>query len=359
VFHANLSHINASLTVRRVGPNVDRVVIYRLGSIGDTVAALPCFHLVARAFPDAERLVLTNVPVSGKAAPLESILLAGGLIHGSIAYPLGMRDPVALARLGNELRRLNSDTLIYMAASRGLATAWRDVGYFRLCGFSRIIGAPLSRDLQRNRVGPDGDIERESHRLGRTVAALGPIDFADRAEWDLRLTGDERRIAASAISSLAGHPILAVNTGGKWRENDWGEDNWFALLRTLSDALPAAGLIFVGASDDVERATRLSRAWRAGCVVDLCGRLKPRESAAALASAALFIGHDSGPMHLADAVGTPCIGLLGSHNPPKMWHPSGPCTTIIHRLDGVTCIVPSDVAHLALGKLARGRSLDR
>ena len=47
-----------------------KVLIYRLGSLGDTVVALPSLHLIARAFPDAERRVLTNFPVSGKEAPI-------------------------------------------------------------------------------------------------------------------------------------------------------------------------------------------------------------------------------------------------------------------------------------------------
>ena len=60
-----------------------RIVVYRLGSLGDTVVALPCLHRVAQAFPDAERIVLTNFPVSSKAAPLEAILGGSGLVHRS------------------------------------------------------------------------------------------------------------------------------------------------------------------------------------------------------------------------------------------------------------------------------------
>ena len=182
--HAQLATTSArSLTE---SASMERVIIYRLGSLGDTVAALPCFHLIRRSFPDAERLVLTNVPVSKKAAPLETILREGGLVHGSIAYPLGLRDPVALVRLARNLRRQGADTLVYLADRRGLTTAWRDVAYFKLCGFRRIIGAPLTSDLQMNRIDGSGELERESHRLGRTLAELGTIDFDARAWWDLR-----------------------------------------------------------------------------------------------------------------------------------------------------------------------------
>ena len=45
----------------------ERILIYRLGSLGDTVVALPCFHLIARKFPHAERVLLTNFPVHAKA----------------------------------------------------------------------------------------------------------------------------------------------------------------------------------------------------------------------------------------------------------------------------------------------------
>ena len=46
---------------------VRKVLIYRLGSLGDTVVALPCFHLIERTFPGAERVLLTNFPVHAKA----------------------------------------------------------------------------------------------------------------------------------------------------------------------------------------------------------------------------------------------------------------------------------------------------
>jgi heptosyltransferase-3 len=332
---------------------VRRVIIYRLGSLGDTVAALPCFHLVEQAFPNAERLVLTNVPVSSKAAPLEIILKDGGFIHGSIPYPIGLRDPRALLRLMRELRHQDADTLVYMAASRGLASARRDVTYFRLCGFRRIIGAPLTSDLQMNRIDADGELERESHRLGRTLAELGSINFDDRSWWDLRLTQAEQNAGAVALGSLATQPFIVVNTGGKAVEKDWGETNWTTFLRVLADRVPGYGLVFVGAQDDSERAQRLSVAWSAGSAVDLCGRLAPRESAVAISRASLFIGHDSGPMHLADAVGTPCIGLLGSYNRPKMWHPSGISTNVIHRMDGLATILPEEVLEGSMQVLDR------
>ncbi|MBJ7328684.1 MAG: glycosyltransferase family 9 protein [Solirubrobacteraceae bacterium] len=324
-----------------------RVIIYRLGSLGDTVTALPAFHLIERAYPDAERLVLTNVPISSKAAPLEVILSNGGFIHGAIPYPLGIRDHRELRQLASHLRSLRARTLIYIAASRGLPQAWRDVAYFRFCGFRKIIGAPITADRQENRVGPDGTVERECERIVRNLGRLGTVDLNDRAWWDLRLTAAEHDAGVEALGDLVGQPFIAVNTGGKAIEKDWGEPNWQRLLSRLAAELPRTGLVFVGAQEDSERALRLGTHWSSGPVRDLCGALAPRESAAALARAQLFIGHDSGPFHLADSVGTPAIGIFGDYNLPRKWHPMGQTTRVIHQLAGLATITPDEVASTA------------
>jgi ADP-heptose:LPS heptosyltransferase len=182
--------------------SLDRIIIYRLGSLGDTVAALPCFHLIERSYPNAERVVLTNFPPSSKATPLEVILKPGAFIHSSIPYPLGLRSPKQIVELAKLVRGRQAHTLIYLAASRRVAAAWRDVAFFRMCGFDQIIGAPLSKDLQANRTDYAGNLEHESHRLARTLRALGEIDLEDRAWWDLRLTAQEHAAAQNQLGKM-------------------------------------------------------------------------------------------------------------------------------------------------------------
>ncbi len=69
-----------------------RVLVYRLGSLGDMLVALPALHLVARAFPEAERRMLTNVPVSAKAPAAAAILEGTGLVQGYMRYAVGTRS---------------------------------------------------------------------------------------------------------------------------------------------------------------------------------------------------------------------------------------------------------------------------
>lgn len=337
--------------------NADRIVIYRLGSLGDTVVALPSLHRVAQAFPMAERIALTNVPVSSKAAPLEAILRGSELIHRTVAYPVGVRAPRDLWRLARELRALRTDTLVYLTPSRGLLQAWRDVIFFRLCGFRHIIGAPLTPDRQRNRPAADGMLERECERLARCLSSLGPIDVADSALWDLRLTDEEWRLGQEALTPFGGRPYIAINMGGKVAKNDWGLGNWQVLLRRLGLQLPGVGLLIVGAAEDSSRADAVRPCWP-GPVVDACGQLMPRVSAAAMANARLFIGHDSGPLHLASAMGAPCVGLYGDNNRPRIWHPVGPKHRLIHRMTGVLSISVDEVVAAATQCLAAGDRRD-
>jgi heptosyltransferase III len=58
-------------------------------------------------------------------------------------------------------------------------------------------------------------------------------------------------------------------------------------------------------------------------VDNLCGRLTPRESAAAFAQTRVFVGHDSAPMHLAGAVRTPRVAMFVVRNEPRVWFPIG------------------------------------
>lgn len=323
------------------------IVIYRLGSLGDTIVALPCFHAITRAHPDTERIVLTNFPVSAKAAPLEGILGGSGLMDRAMAYPVGTRSFKALWALRSELRALGADTLYYLTPARGLAAAWRDWVFFKLCGFRHIVGAPLTHDLQTNRtVNGQGHIEQECLRLARCLHALGPIPLDDRSHWSLGLSPAERQRAAECTAPLQGQRFMAINMGGKVAINDWGMDHWMPLLTRIGQAHPTLGLLVVGGPEDHPRGEEVAQVWQ-GPLVNACGALKPRESAAAMENAALFIGHDSGPMHLAAAMGVRCIGLFGNNNPPAKWHPYGPGNIALHDMQGVRHLTVAQVAEAA------------
>src|SRR5277367_1630598 len=153
-----------------------RVLIYRLGSLGDTIIALPALHLVARTFPDAERRMLTNFPVNVKAPPAAAILENSNLVHGYFRYSAGTRSPKELLSLWWQLLRWRPEVLIYIGAARGVESARRDARFFRLSGISRLIGVPVTEDMQQNRWQESGQfLEPEGARLVRNLAELGDL----------------------------------------------------------------------------------------------------------------------------------------------------------------------------------------
>ncbi len=328
--------------------HVRRVLVYRLGSLGDTLIALPSFHLIARAFPHAERRLLTNLPVAAKAPPAAAVLENTGLIHGYMRYTTGTRSIRELLRLTLEIRRFCPDVLVYLTGARGIDCARRDAKFFRLAGATRQIGVPLTTAAQLNLFGgeapasPDADLEPEASRLARNIRELGDAHLEDPSSWDLLLTPDEHATAAHAIGPEAlQHELIAVSVGTKVQAKDWGRDNWRELLTRLARAFPNRALLLVGSPEESDASDFASAHWQSsggGPVVNLCGRLTPRESAAAFARARLFIGHDSGPMHLAAAVGTPCVAIFAARNIPRQWFPYGAQHRILyHRVECAGC----------------------
>ncbi len=321
---------------------IQRVLLYRLGSLGDTLVALPALHLVARAFPQAERRLLTNFPVNVKAPPAAAILEHTGLVHGFFRYAVGTRSVRELFTLWAELIRWRPNVLVYLGASRGIASAKRDALFFRMCGISRQIGVPLTEEMQENLpTGPEGSLEPEAGRLARNIRELGAADLDDPGSWSLHLTDAEHGRAHEALASADGLPLVAVSVGTKVQAKDWGRENWQALLTRLAGLLPGHALALAGAPEESDASDFAATNWQqlsGSPVINLCGKLTPRESAAVFAQARIFLGHDSGPMHLAAAVGTPCVAIFAARNIPRIWFPYGSHHRVLyHRVDCAGC----------------------
>lgn len=328
--------------MNRVGSSMDltgtqRVLIYRLGSLGDMVVALPALHLIKRSFPQARRLLLTNHPVHSKAPAASAVLGNSGLVDGFISYPVGARSVMRLAKLWWQIARFRPQVLVYLAASRGDDHVKRDARFFRVCGISKIIGLPLGPSAKSTYFPETTLWEHESARLSRMVSSLGTCDLDDRHNWDLGITDEEKRSAQSALSSLGGAPFVVCGAGTKMQAKDWGRDNWQKLLSRLSAEMPDHGLVMVGAKEDAEVSDFAASEWR-GPSLNLCGRVSVRESAAVMSSAELFMGPDSGPMHLAAAVGAPCACVFAARDKPGAWYPIGRANRVIyHHVDCMQC----------------------
>jgi heptosyltransferase-3 len=314
------------------------ILIYRLGSLGDTVIALPCFHKIRDSFPQAKITLLTNKPVMSKAAALEAVLGNKYFFDQVLAYPVGTRSFKLLFALLRQIRLAKIDTVINLAAPRTKASAIRDKWFFRLAGVSNFIGFPQHDDFILSTDPSTGMKEWEAIRLAKRLQTLGNISLNSERSWDLKLEVEEVQKANAALMPLSvSRPVFAICTGTKFQSKDWGIKNWLRLLRSLSGIYPDWQLVVLGAAEEEDAARQCLAAWgRTG--INLCGKVTPRVSAAVLQHAGLFIGHDSGPMHLAACVGVPCVAIFSAQNLPGQWYPRGHHHTIIyHRVDCAGC----------------------
>jgi ADP-heptose:LPS heptosyltransferase len=326
--------MRAGRALRRGDNAINRILIFLLGSLGDTLVALPALRLVARRYPSAQRRVLTDRSTSPKAASMDSLLQGTGLVHDYYWFPPPAKRQSRLGpmlALARSIRTWKPEALIYLHEQRGQIVAWRDAAMFRALGIPRLIGVPLTRNLQRSVFHEHrGRFEHRSEYLARSLSSLGDSQLSNRASWDLAFSSAERRYAERQLLPLEGCPgVIGMSIGTKLKIKDWGDDNWLALLEELSSRLPNWGLVAIGAPSEYERTANLLSAWR-GPSLNSCGKLSVRESGTILERLDAFVGHDSGPMHLAATVGTPCTAIFSARNLPGLWFPYGDIHKVIY-----------------------------
>lgn len=314
-----------------------KILIYRLGSLGDTIMSLPCFHKIAEYYEHDKMYLLTIKSPHLKETSIESILGSTFKFEQVLNYPLGTRNPLTLASLLLKLRLLGIDTIINLSESRGKIATIRDYLFFKLAGITNLIGfSTLKEDISVSLDEETNLFEWEAKRLSRRISSLGSVNLQLDKYWDLHFTKEELKLAENAIATLESYPLIAIAPGAKIQVKDWGSYNWEELIKNLSSNLPSWKAIFIGSLDEYDLAKKCSQQWPNS--LNLCGKLSPRVSAAVLSKASIFIGHDSGPMHLAACVGVPCVAIFSARNLPMQWFPRGSRNKIIyHKTECAGC----------------------
>jgi len=161
---------------------------------------------------------------------------------------------------------------------------------------------------------------RPGHRLVHLGALLGLSPPPLPVAWTA--PADEARAGAL----LPGGPWLVLGPTANWDRKVWPAERFIAVARDLtaaSGALPGARIAILGGPGSGERAMAAPVLAALPGAVDLVGNLTLPEVAAVLRRAALFLGNDSGLMHLSAAAGAPTIGLFGRSSAAE-YGPSGP-----------------------------------
>ena len=161
------------------------------------------------------------------------------------------------------------------------------------------------------------------HKTAQLAAILGLAPPPLPTAWT---SPDDRALAAALLPP--GPPIVALGPTANWTGKIWPPDRFAALFRALAAGpLPGARAAILAGPGEMERALAAPLLAALPDAIDLSGRLTLPEASACLSRCALFVGNDSGLMHLAAASGTPTLGLFGP-TPAAEYAPAGRRTAV-------------------------------
>ncbi len=246
--------------------------------LGDAVLSTGLLAHLARAYPGAQ------VTVACGPAPAPLLALAPNVVGVVV---------MEKAPLAGHWRRL---------WRRVVGQRWDLVVDLRASLLAWLLWAGQRKVLRPNAV--------SLHRVRHVAGVLGLAEQPPEPELWLRPEHEQ----AAAGHLPAGGPILALGPTANWGGKQWPMDRFLQLAQRLTGPdglLPGARVAVFGAPNERAAAQPLLDGLPGEQLIDLIGRIDLPEVLACLGRGDLFIGNDSGLMHMAAAAGIPTLGLFG------------------------------------------------
>lgn len=293
---------------------VRTIAVLRGGGLGDLMFAWPAMTALAAAYPQA-RITLLGTPahralLEGRPGPVDEVVV--------LPYAEGVRpgpdNPVTLEAFRSAMRGRHFDLAVQLHGGGRYSNPFLlDLGARHTVGTRTPDAADLDRTL------PYVYYQHEMLRALEVVGLVGAsvVDLEPR----LTVTGREQEVGRSLLgTSGADHPVLVIHPGATDPRRRWPADHFAELARQAC----AAGwqVTVVGDGDDRDAAARIVAAVPgstvsvvrdggdgAGRAFSVAGELTLPELLGVLGGATVMVGNDSGPRHLAAAVGIATVGL--------------------------------------------------
>lgn len=280
-----------------------RVLLVRLSAIGDVLHGLPVLNALRAAWPQA----FIAWVVEARAAAL----LAGHpALDTVVEIPRGwLKQPGSVLAVRRRLSALRCNLAIDLQGLSKSALAARLSGARTRIGFAGHDGRELSRWLNNVRIQPTA-----AHVIDRNLELLRPLGIGGlpAGAADCFRLPERAQDASTALDILYAGQLLPrfvlINPGAGWPSKLWPPGCFAAVARHLGRrGLPS--LVVWGGAKEHDLAAEVVRA------AEGSAHLAPETSLCELAAlarrAAIFVSADTGPLHVAAAVGTPCVGLFG------------------------------------------------
>lgn len=313
----------------------ERILIVKPSSLGDIIHALPVLAGLREAYPSAQ--------ISWLAGTSFAPLLEGHpLLHEVIPFDrahygrMWRRPDIFLEflRFVAEVRRRRFDWIVDLQGLiRSGFLAWAG-GAEKRVGFADAREFAWLFYTDRVRC-PRGAV----HAVDRNLAVARALGLMiDRPEFPLGLRPEEV-VAARRLLERAARAALpeftAVIPGARWESKRWPAERFAALVDRLHRG-GAPPCVLFGSPDERVVASEV-RARCRSAVVDMTGQTSLRELAALLSVASQVVCNDSGPMHLAAALGRPLVALFGPTDPRRIGPYSGAARVVQHAVPCAPC----------------------
>lgn len=292
-----------------------RILIIKPSSLGDIVHSLPVLWALRTSHPDAHiGWVVKEV--------WKDILTGNPLLDEIIILKKGIQGFFSAVR---EIRRFRFDTILDL---QGL---FRSGFLSYLSGGSERIGFENARELSHlfynNKISVHNSHIHAVDRYLLTVNSTHPlprfplfINMED-AEWaqDFLIKNNLKDVS----------PLIAINPSARWLKKRWPVSLYAELINRLIQELNA-GIIILGSREDIPIAEEIIARVRSSRAVIAAGNTTLKTLTALLDRTDLLITNDSGPMHIAAALGRPVVALFGATDP-KLTGPYGDNHTVIRK----------------------------
>ncbi len=280
------------------------ILIVKLSAIGDVIHALPVAHALKQCYPNAKISWVVEKAAAGILSgnpDVDEILLFDKPKFKSLSGLL--KNGRAFSR---ELRKRHFDLTLDLQ------------GLFKSTAIACLSGAPRRYVYQNAREGSSLLAHRvvgphaRGHVVEQYLDVVRQLDcLIDEAVFSIAFTEQEKQ-AAEKIAIWQGlntiQPFIVLSPGANWPNKRWPAPRFAALADRLGDMdIP---VVLTGGPDDAVLADEIKRATLIP-PVDLTGKTSLKELAWIIKQAKVFVGGDTGPMHLAAALGTPVVALYG------------------------------------------------
>lgn len=306
--------------------SLKNIVIIRTDRIGEVLLSTVAVDAIKEAYPDATISFVT----SEYSRPLVE---GSGDVAEILTAHIGDRKGWLreARRLGAQLKSKKFDAAVVMNPHKAIHLACFLAGIPIRVGYDRKWGFLLNKKIEDKRhEGAKHEIEYTGdllRLLGVERAPKGPKLKIDPAA--------ENEIKELTANIDTDKPVIAVHPGSSNPAKMWAGDNYAELIDKIKTECDSE-IVVIGSED--EKLTAEAIIDKSGIKAhNLAGKFDLKELAAFISKCDLFIGNDTGPMHMAAALGVPVIAIFGRNIPgvsPRRWGPWGKNNVVFHENPG-------------------------